>query len=108
MDTGARTMGDRAATGRTLRAIQLSDTGEVALHAAAARHHLGSLLGGEAEADLVEVAEPAIKTREYAFRLATRRCSFLAANGTHRHEDRGGPTNPRRPLVRMLNRMGVL
>jgi hypothetical protein len=60
----AKAEGDAAATERALRsAIELADEAEMALHAAASRHRLGSLLGGEAGATMLKDAEEAMRAR---------------------------------------------
>ncbi len=60
----AGSSGDAAAAESALRrAIALADAVEMALHAAAARRCLGSLLGGEAGNALVKEAEETMKTR---------------------------------------------
>ena len=45
------------------RAIELAETAEMAVHAAAAQHRLGSLLGGDTGAALVTRAEEAMRVR---------------------------------------------
>ncbi len=60
----AQASGDDAAAEQALRrAAALADSVEMALHAAAARHRLGLLLGGEAGAAMVESAEESMRTR---------------------------------------------
>jgi hypothetical protein len=45
------------------RAIEFADTAEMTVHAAAARHRLGELLGGDAGTALVTGAEEAMRAR---------------------------------------------
>jgi serine/threonine protein kinase len=60
----ARARGDRAGAERSLRrAIELAEAADMALHAAAARYELGSLLGSEAGATLMDEAKEAMKAR---------------------------------------------
>jgi hypothetical protein len=60
----AMASGDTAATEHELgRAIELADAAEMALHAAATRHRLGTLSGGEHGAKLVKDAEEAMTRR---------------------------------------------
>ena len=59
----AKASGDAAAAERALRqSIERATATEMALHAAAARHQLGSLLGGEAGSALILEAADAMKT----------------------------------------------
>jgi hypothetical protein len=63
----AMASGDRAGAERALqRVIELAGAAEMALHAAAARHCLGVLTGGEAGAALLRDAQDAMKTRGVA------------------------------------------
>jgi hypothetical protein len=68
--------GDPAAAEHALRrAIHLADAAEMTLHAAAARHCLGSLSGGEAGTNLVKHAEEAMRMR--GVRVPTRYAQML-------------------------------
>jgi hypothetical protein len=66
------------------RAIELADAAEMALHAAAARHRLGSLSGGEAGAKLVKDAEEAMTAR--GVHVPVRYARMLVPGGAWRHQ----------------------
>jgi hypothetical protein len=66
------------------RAIELADAVEMALHAAAARHSLGSLSGGEAGAKLVKDAEEAMTAR--GVHVPARYARMLVPGGVRPHE----------------------
>ncbi len=60
----AKARADHAGAERALRrAIVLAEAADMSVHAGAARHELGSMLGGEAGASMVHEAEEAMKAR---------------------------------------------